>query len=119
MIAATDYSEYGRLQDFIAFAKSGAKIKATVTLSRQLVANKVHPGSHEEMKSEVNMFLYTAVFTFRIGDEDRAVSKVYMVSSTEESGNQIRIDTSIANQRLNVDYDRLKSAGIDIKELLF
>lgn len=119
MSAATDYKEYGRLQDFIAFAKTGAKIKATVALSRQLVSNKVHPGSHEEMKSEVNMFLYTAVFSFRIGDEDRTVSKVYMVSSTEESANQIKVDTNISNQRLKVDYERLKSVGIEMNEPLF
>lgn len=119
MSAATDYSEYGRLQDFIAFAKTGAKIKASVVLSRQLVANKVHPGSHEERKSEVDMFLYTAVFSFRIGNEDRNVSKVYMVSSTEERADQLNIDTSIANQRLKVDYERLKAVGIGIEERLF
>lgn len=119
MSASADYAEYGRIQDFIAFARTGAKIRASVTLSRQLVTNKVHPGSHEEMKSEVDMFLYTAVYAFRIGDEDRSVAKVYMVSSTEENADQMRIDTSIANQRLKVDYDRLKEVGIVIKEQLF
>lgn len=117
--AATDFSEYGRLQDFIAFAKTGAKIKASAAPTRQLVTNKVHPGSHEEMKSEVDMFLYTTVFTFHIADEDRKVAKVYMVSSTEENADQIRIDTNIANQRLKLDYERLKAVGIEIKEQLF
>lgn len=119
MSAATDFSEYGRLQDFIAFAKTGVKIKASANPSRQIVTNKVHPGSHEEMKSEVDMILYTTVFTFRIADEDRKVAKVYMVSSTEESADQIRIDTNIANQRLKVDYERLKAVGIEINEKLF
>lgn len=119
MSAATDFSEYGRLQDFIAFAKTGAKINATATTARQMVTNRVHPGSHEEMKSEVDMVLYSAVFTFHIGDEDRKVSKVYMVSSTEENADQIKIDTSIANLRLKFDYERLKAVGIKVKEQLF
>ncbi|HMK43601.1 MAG TPA: hypothetical protein VK445_05640 [Dissulfurispiraceae bacterium] len=112
-------SGYGRLEDFIAFAKTGAKIQAAVDLHKQAVINKVHPGSHEEMRSEVGMFLYTAVFGFKIGAETRKVSKVYMVSSSEEPADQTRIDTNIANERLKTDYRRLHGAGIEFKDVFF
>jgi len=65
------------------------------------------------------MYLLFGNFTFKIGSEERKVSKVYLFGSAEESARDTRINTNIANARLLEDYKRLVAANISVEEKLF
>ncbi|HKN19177.1 MAG TPA: hypothetical protein VJW95_05215 [Dissulfurispiraceae bacterium] len=119
MIGNDELTALVRLEDFIASAKKGVKISATVDLQKQYVSQKIHPENSEELKSEMNMYLLLGNFTFKIGGEQRIISKVYMFSSAEESASDTRINTNIANARLRDDYKRLAAANISVEEKLF
>ncbi|MBF0506534.1 MAG: hypothetical protein HQL09_06845 [Nitrospirae bacterium] len=112
-------SDLVRLEDFIASAKKGLKIGVTVDLQKQYVSQKIHTGNTEELKREVNMYLLLGIFAFKIGSEERKISKVYLFGSAEESAKDARINTNIANARLQEDYKRLAAANISVEEKLF
>lgn len=111
--------ELNRLEDFISLAKKGEKVSAEVTLRKQFVTQKVHPEETEEMKQEVDMYLLIADYTFKFGNDVKQVSKVYMYGSAEEPLTAVKIDINIANERLKMDYARLKDANISFEERYF
>jgi hypothetical protein len=112
-------SELLRIEDFIALAREGKDVKAEITLSKQNVSQKIHPGATEEMKGEIAMYLLVAHYMFTVGNWKKAVSKVYMYGSAEESLNDAKINHSIANERLKMDYKRLNDAKIIFQEKFF
>jgi hypothetical protein len=119
MATAAEGTGFGRLEDFISFAKTGAKIHASVDLCKQFVSQKVHPGNSEEMHREVDMYLLAADFTFPIGGDTRKVAKVYLIGSPTESIEDSRVQVNIANARLREDYKRLKDVNIAIAEKFY
>jgi hypothetical protein len=119
MPKTSDTPGFGRLEDFISFAKTGAKIHASVDLQKQFVSQKIHPGNTEEMKDEMDMYLLTAVYTFKIGGDSRKVSKVYMFASGGEPADDAKIGVQIANARLREDYKRLIDVNISVEETFF
>ena len=119
MVTATEQTGLGRLEDFISFAKTGTKIDATVELHKQFVSQKVHPGNSEEMNSEVDMYLLTADFSFKLGTDSRKVTKVYLIGSPAESIEDSRVQANIANARLKDDYKRLKGVNIAFVEKFY
>jgi len=130
-------TEFGRIEDFIAFAKEGKDVHATIALRKPLVIQKVHPDETEDMKREIDMYLLIATYTFRVEKEVKKfskvymyeevskgymreeVSKVYMYGSLEESPDAAKVNKSIANARLKADYQRLREANITFEEKYF
>jgi len=108
-----------RLEDFIALAKQGKKVKAAVALRKQIVEEKVHQDVTADRSEAVGMYLLLVDFTFSAGGESATVSKVYAFGSTEEPRDSARVTTGIANERLKMDYRRLAEAGIAFDEKLF
>ena len=119
MAEVSEIGDYGRIEDFIALAKEGKAVNLTVELKKKLVAQKVPPGITEDMKDEVDMYLLTADYVFRIGKSMKLVSKVYMFGSSQESPDSLKVDASIANARLKMDYQRLKDAKVTFEEKYF
>ena len=119
MVDFLEKGEFFRLEDFIALAKMGKDVEVTVELKKQQVAQKVHPGDTEEMKGEVGMYLLIADFAFNVGGIVKNVSKVYMFGSLEESLDTSNVNRNIANERLKVDYKRLRDVNISLKEKYF
>jgi hypothetical protein len=112
------HSNFGRLEDFIEMAKTGATVSASIDLQKQFVMPKIHPDDNE-MKGESAMYLLSAIFTFKYGNEERKVSKVYLLGSAEEASEDSRVHKNITNARLKEDYKRLKKAKISIEEIYF
>ncbi len=119
MAGTAELTSFGRLEDFISFAKTGAKIDADINTGKQFVSQKVHPGNTEEMKHELDMYLLSAVFTFKVGSDKRQVSKVYVLASAEESADDAKINLQIANARLREDYKRLRDVNVSFEERFF
>ena len=119
MAGTPEVIELSRIEDFIALARKGKTISATIEFRKQLVAQKVHPDANEEMRDEIDMYLLIADYTFSIRNESGKVSKVYVYGSTGESLNEAKINLSIANERLRMDYKRLQQAHIKFEEKYF
>lgn len=111
--------EFGRIEDFIALANEGKDVHAAVELKKQVVVQKVHPDETEDMKSEIDMYLLIGVYTFRVGNKVKQVSKVYIYGSLEEPPGVFWVNINIANTRLKMDYRRLKDAKITFEEKYF
>jgi hypothetical protein len=119
MAEALEISKFGRLEDFIALAKTGKDVHMEIELRKQLVEQKVHPEVTVDMKSEIDMYLLTGDYTFKVEGEVQNISKVYMFGSLEESQSAARVDRNIANERLKMDYRRLREANITFQEKYF
>ena len=111
--------DYGRIEDFIALAKEGKIVNLTVELGKKLVSQNVPPGVTEDMKDEIGMYLLIADYFFKIEKDMKLVSKVYILGSSEESPDAFKVNKSIANARLSMDYERLKDAQIKFEEKYF
>jgi len=119
MTRVSEIGDYGRIEDFIALAKEGGKVDLEIELKKQLVTQKVPQGVTEDMKDEIDMYLLTADYIFRVGKDMKLVSKVYVFGSSEEPQNVIKLNSNIANARLSMDYQRLKDANITFEEKYF
>jgi hypothetical protein len=108
-----------RLEEYIDLAREGKKVSVEVGLRKDTVTQKVHPEETETMSREMSMYLLIGDFIFKVDGEERKVSKVYMYGSAEESLDAARIDRHIANQRLKMDYQRLKDVKIEVEEKYF
>jgi hypothetical protein len=112
-------ADYVRIEDFIALAKEGKQVIASIELRKKIVSEKVHPGTFDQIKSEVDMYLLFGDYTFSVGKDMKKISKIYMYGSSEEGLNEANINKSIANARLKMDYKRLRDANIILKEKFF
>jgi len=113
------HSNFGRLEDFIKMAKTGTTVNASVDLQKQFVIPKNHPDDNYKIRGESEMYLLSAIFTFKYGNEERKVSKVYLMGSAGEASEDSRVHKNITNARLKEDYKRMKNANISIEEIYF
>jgi hypothetical protein len=112
-------SELVRIEDFIALAKKGKNVTLEIELLKQAISQKIHPGDTEERKREIEMYLLIGSYTFKVDGTVNKVSKVYVYGSSDESANDVKINKNIANERLKMDYNRLKEANIKFREKYF
>ena len=108
-----------RLDDFIALAEEGQKIDLVVELREELATQKIHPGEDEEMKRETGIYLLIGNYHFEADGLPHKVSKVYMFGCSSESIKAKLVDKNIANERLKMDYRRLKESNIAFEEIYF
>jgi len=120
MVEVSGKSELGRIEDFIALANEGKDVNVMIDLRQEFMSRKMHPGDIEKLKGTIDIYLLFGDFTFEIGDWEKVVSKAYMMyGSTGESLNDIRIKKRIANERLKMDYRRMKNVNIHFEEKYF
>jgi hypothetical protein len=112
-------AELVRIEDFISLSVEGKQVDASIELRKKIVSEKVHPGTFEPMKGEVDMYLLFGDYTFSVGKEVQKISKIYMYGSSEESLDESNVNKSIANARLKMDYKRLRDAKILLEEKFF
>ena len=119
MTKGSEINTCNRIEDFIVLSEQVDKVSATVELRKQIVTQKVHPEDTAEMKNEVDMYLLFGDYTFSVGTNTKKVSKSYMYGSTIEATNDAKISKNIANERLKMDYKRLKNAKVELEEKYF
>jgi hypothetical protein len=119
MVEVSGKSEFRRIEDFIALANEGKDVNVMIDLRQEFISRKMHPGDTEELKGAIDIYLLFGDYTFKIGEWEKVVSKVYMYGSTGESLNNTKINMSIANERLKMDYQRLKDVNIHFEEKYF
>ena len=119
MAGVLEKGDFGRLEDFIVLSTEGKDVHLEIALRKQLVKQKVHPEETLEMKGEIDTYLLTGEYIFRVGGEVKNVTKVYMFGSLESSQDVTNVDRNIANERLKMDYKRLRDAHITFEEKYF
>ena len=108
-----------RLEDYIALAEQGKRVRVDVKLRKQAVQQKVHPEETADMREDIGMYLLLADFTLTAEGESCVVSKVYAFGAEGEPLETARVSRSIATERLKMDYKRLKAANIAVDEKYF
>ncbi len=106
-----------RLEEILEKAKGAEKVSCKVELLTQPVRFLVHPEA--EITEELEAFLSTADFHFKIDDKTYVVRKTYATEFATESFEEKRACMNLANARLKEDYKRLKDEGIEVEEKYF
>lgn len=108
-----------RLESFIELAKSGKQVKIQVNLYSRDVKQLGRPEATDDVMEELDMSLLIADFIPMGLEGEPRVTKVYAVSSIDESDVDAKVTRSIANERLKMDYRRLQDAKIEFEEKFF
>jgi hypothetical protein len=107
------------LEYFIQLAKKGKKVGVEVTLRKNLVEQKVHPDETNDMTGMTHMYLLFGDYLCECEGEIGTISKIYVYGTEEESVSAGRVNSSVANARLKMDYQRLNDAKIKFNEKYF
>jgi hypothetical protein len=108
-----------RLEHFIALAKEGKDIYASVNLIKKIVTPTVHPEETEDTKSNSDMYLLLGEYNFAVAGEIQKVFKSYAFGTFAQSKDSMAQNIFVANERLKIDYQRLRKARIMFEEKYF
>lgn len=108
-----------RLEDFIVLSKGGQKLEAEIGLRKQYIIQEVNPDETGERRDEVDAYLLIGDYDFELEGESYKLSKVYLMGYTTEPAYIAELNRNIANNRLKMDYQRLKDADIKLKAKYF
>ena len=109
-----------RLEDFIALAISRNKGRFEVNLRKEIVKRKVFPEETDNLKVEKDLYLLMADFTLvDLNDKSRKVTKIYAFGDINENEVEEKLIRTIANERIKLDYQRLRDADIKCQERFF
>ena len=110
-----------RLEDLIALAISRNKGQFEVKLRKEIVKQDTLAEEADKQKAGKNWYLLMADFALAGsgGGKIRRVTKVYAFGDINETGAEEMVIRSIANERLKMDYQRFRDAGIKYQEKRF
>jgi hypothetical protein len=112
-------SRINRLAYFIDRAKSGRKVTVEVVPRKQFVEWPAHPDETDDMTGITRTYLLLADFICECDDDVATISKIYVYGFASEPVEARRVNASVANERLKMDYQRLKDASIMFEEKYF
>jgi hypothetical protein len=108
----TEPRMFNRLEDFISIAKKREKVDLTVELSKRIFTRKFGSFTMEAPEDEIDMYIFSADYLFVVAGEAVEVTKYYVSGIEGESLIATKNNIHIANERLKMDYTRLKEAKI-------
>jgi len=111
----------GRLEDLIDLAKTGKTIQLQTRLYKKWVRQVSQSNATGDPDSETENCLYMADFMVIQAEPEmpEKITKAYMVCSINDIELQGETTRRIANERLRMDYARLKGADISVEEKSF
>lgn len=113
-------SEISRLEDIIRIANTGIRVRCFIELKKKNVEIKVNDAEIDRQPSvSIAAFLLLAQYTVNFEKTNATVSKVYVFGRAQQDGGIPEADSDVANQRLYVDYERLRQANIRFDEVYF
>jgi len=119
MTSTHDESKPNRLEDFIGLGRRGEKVGLAIELRKNLFRQKVHPEETDDMNIDKDMYFLIGDFNFTCPGQMATISKVYVLGSLGESATEGQVNRHVANERLKMDYRRLKEANIAFEEQYF
>lgn len=112
----TEQSVFSRLEDFISIARRGDEVELTVVLEKRFFTRKFAPYTMGEPEDEIDMYMLAADYIFIVEGKSHEVTKFYAFGMEGESPSTARREINVANERLKMDYKRLKEANIVFSE---
>jgi len=112
----TEQSVFSRLEDFISFARRGDEVELTVVLNKRIFTRKFDSYTMGEPEDEIDMYMLAADYVFIVEGKSHEVTKFYAFGMEGESPSTARREINVANERLKMDYKRLKEANIVFSE---
>jgi hypothetical protein len=107
---------FSRLEDFISLARKGEEVDLTITLNKQIVTRKFEPYATGESEDQIDMYIFSADYVFHVQGKTHKVTKLYAFGVEGEPSDITKHNITVANERLKIDYKRLKEANISFKE---
>lgn len=107
-----EHQVLSRLEDFISLARKGEKVELTVTLNKRVFTRKFSPHIAGETEDELDMYILSADYFFVVEGKVNEITKFYVSGIEGESTGKTERNIYIANERLKMDYARLKDAKI-------
>ena len=112
----TEQSMFSRLEDFISLAGKGEEVALTITLNKQILTRKFEPYTVGEPDDEIDMYIFSADYVFLVEGKTHEVTKLYAFGVEGELLNITKRNITVANERLKMDYKRLREANIGFEE---
>ena len=112
----TEHSMFSRLEDFISLAGKGEEVALTITLNKQILTRKFEPYTVGEPDDEIDMYIFSADYVFLVEGKTHEVTKLYAFGVEGELLNITKRNITVANERLKMDYKRLREANIGFEE---
>jgi hypothetical protein len=112
-------SAHARLENYIALSRAGEKVEGSIDLSRRAIHMNIGSNGEFPAGAEMEAYLLLGTYRFTVGGELHEVSKVYAFGSAGEGTGQGERARKVANERLAMDYARLRDGGIRIEERFF
>ena len=111
----------GRLDDYINLARDGKTIRLETRLYRKWFKEVSQSSSTDDLDIEMDKCMLMVDFTPMQPEAEmpQKVTKAYMISPINENEIDDKTTRHIANERLRMDYARLKEAGIHLEEVFF
>ena len=111
----------GRLDDYINLAGSGKTIRLQTRLYRKWLKQVSRSNATGGIDMDMDMCLLMADFTPLETTQEMPgkVTKPYMICPVKDSESDEKTTRHIANERLRMDYARLRGAGISFEEKYF
>jgi hypothetical protein len=107
---------FSRLEDFITIARKGKDVELTVELGKQLYTRKFAPHTMGDPGDEVDMYILAAKYVFVIEGKIHEFTKFYASGVEGDSPSAVQREIDVANERLKMDYKRLRDANIIFSE---
>jgi hypothetical protein len=117
--ACMEKSMFSRIENFISFAKEGKHIQTLIDLKKMIVTPAINPEETKDTKSNNDMYLLIAEYNFTVAGEVHKVPKVYAFGTLQYFKDSIGQNLRLANERLKMDYKRLKEVKIEFEEKFF
>jgi hypothetical protein len=108
----TEQKLFNRLEDFISIAGKGEKVDLTVVLNKRIFTRKFDSYTSGDPEDEIDMYILAADFLFVVAGEAMEVTKYYVSGIEGESLIATKNNLYVANERLKMDYKRLREAKI-------
>ena len=108
----TEQRMFNRLEDFISIAKKGEKVDLTVELNKRIFTRKFGSFTMGDPEDEIDMYILSADYLFVVAGETVEVTKYYVSGIEGESLIETKNNIHVANERLKMDYKRLREAEI-------
>jgi len=108
----TEQKMFNRLEDFISIARKGEKVDLTVVLNKRIFTPKFVSHTMGEPEDEIDIYIFSADYLFVVAGEAMKVTKYYGSGVEGKSLIAIKNNIYVANERLKMDYKRLREAKI-------
>lgn len=108
----TEQRMFNRLEDFISIARKGEKVDLTVVLNKRIFTRKFDSYTTGDPEDEIDMYILSADYLFVVAEKAMEVTKYYVSGIEGESLIATKNNIYVANERLKMDYKRLREAKI-------